>query len=138
MIALLLLAAAAAAAPAGPFVLDRTVEAGEILAAADFRAQPDLAVAPGVSPAQADGREAVRRLAEGAVVRAADLRAPQLVKRGDSVVIAIQSGALSITAQGRALSAGGIGDPVRVTSTASLRTVQAIVDGPRRVKILAQ
>jgi flagella basal body P-ring formation protein FlgA len=70
-------------------------------------------------------------------VRAADRPAP-LVKRGDAIVIAVRSGALTITAHGKALSDGAMGDRVRVINDATRRTLQAVVDGPARVKILTE
>lgn len=136
----LLLGASAAAAPlsAGAFVLNRPVEAGDILADADFTPQSDVAASNSLSPRQAAGREATHHLSQGAVVRPTDVRAPQQVKRGDSILIAIRSGPLLITTQGRALTGGGVGDPVRVTSDSTRRTLQAVVEGPRRVKILTE
>lgn len=70
-------------------------------------------------------------------LRAADRPAP-LVKRGDAIVIAVRSGALTITAHGKALSDGAMGDRVRVTNDATRRTLQAVVEGPARVKILTE
>ncbi|QJU57442.1 flagellar basal body P-ring formation protein FlgA [Sphingomonas sp. AP4-R1] len=72
-----------------------------------------------------------------AATRATERPTP-LVKRGDAIVIAVRSGALLITAHGKALSDGAMGDRVRVTNDATRRTLQAVVEGPARVKILTE
>ena len=74
----------AADPPASVPVLVRNVERGEILSPEDFEDQPrgsGLAIGA-VGPARAAGREAVRNLTAGAVVRSSDLVAPRLVRRG--------------------------------------------------------
>lgn len=62
--------------------------------------------------------------------------APKLVRRGQPVALTIRSGALTITAQGRALSDGREGDLVRVV-TPSSRTTHGIVDASGAVRIAA-
>ena len=74
----------------------------------------------------------------GAVADAGPVRAerPQpLVKRGEPVLIAVRSGGLTITSQGRALGSAAAGQPVRVVSADTHRTLDAIVDGPGSVRI---
>jgi len=135
MSALLLLLAAAAADPAGVPVLAHRVERGDVLSAADFENQPRPAATGALTPAQAAGREAVRPLMAGAVVRAGDLVLPRLVRRGEPVTVAWRQGGLVITAAGRALSAGGLGEPVRVVTTATNRTLDGVVEGSGAVRI---
>ena len=62
--------------------------------------------------------------------------APKLVRRGQPVTLAVRSGALTITAQGRALADGREGDPVRVV-TPSSRTVEGIVEASGAVRVAA-
>lgn len=62
-------------------------------------------------------------------------RLQPLVKRGEPVLIAVRSGGLTITSQGRALGSGAAGQSVRVVSTDTHRTLDAIVDGPGSVRI---
>jgi flagella basal body P-ring formation protein FlgA len=136
-----LLAAAPAAAPVHPMVdvpvLGRTVERGEMLSASDFAVEQRApGWARGATPvASAVGLQAAHRLGAGTVVRGADLMRPQLVKRGETVTIAFDTGGLKITTKGRALSGGGVGDPVRVMSTATNRTLDATVEGSGRVRL---
>jgi flagella basal body P-ring formation protein FlgA len=139
MTILVALLAAALAQPAPVSVLARDVAAGEALAPGDFR-PADGTGSPiqrgALQPAEAAGMEALRRLPAGAVVRRTDLRTPQQVKRGDAVTITFNSGVLMIATQGRALTGGGSGETVRVVSASTHHTLEAIVDGPRRVRIL--
>jgi flagella basal body P-ring formation protein FlgA len=120
-------------------VLARAVEKGELLGQADFAlAELSPAQARGaIGPADAAGKEALRRLAAGAPVRASDLTRPQLVRRGETVTLIVRSGGLAITTQGRALSGGGAGDLVRVVNAATSRTLEATVEKPGQVRIVA-
>jgi flagella basal body P-ring formation protein FlgA len=129
----------AADPPASVPVLVRNVERGEILSPEDFEDQPrgsGLAIGA-VGPARAAGREAVRNLTAGAVVRSSDLVAPRLVRRGEPVAINLRSGALTISTSGRALTSGGRGDMVRVVTTVTNRTIDGIVEGSGAVRITA-
>lgn len=149
--AALLLAAAAAALPgAGPAagqgggtptpVLVRTVERGQILSATDFDIERlPVAVARGaLTPAEAAGQEATRRLVAGVPVRSGDVAAARLVHRGETVTIALVSGALRITSPGRALSDAGLGEPVRVLNLATSRTLDGVATASGEVRISAQ
>ena len=60
---------------------------------------------------------------------------PQLVKRGDSVGITFQEGPLTLSAKGKALQSGAIGDVVRVTNSNSSLTVDAVVSGENQVVV---
>lgn len=135
------LAASPAANPATveAAVLGRAVARGEVLAADDFTTAPrSAAQARGVlAAADAAGREAVRNLAAGSVVRASDLVQPRLVRRGEPVTITIRSGGLAIATGGRALASGGAGDLVRVVSLSTNRTLDGTVEGPNAVRVVA-
>lgn len=141
---LLALLAAATVTPAAPAtvatpVLARPVERGELLSADDFvdEERPAAAAIGAVPPARASGLEAVRRLAAGAIVRSGDVMTPRLVRRGEPVTLTVRTGALTITAQGRALADGRRGDIVRVVTTGTNRTLEGAVDGPGAVRIAA-
>ena len=121
-------------------VLVRDVEKGELLSADDFTVEPrPLAQARGaLDVTSAAGKEALRRLRAGAIVRTGDIIRPQLVRRGEPVAITVRSAGLTITAQGRALSGGGQGDLVRVLNTATNRTLDGVVEKTGSVRIAAQ
>lgn len=139
----LALAGAVQTAPAAPAtvdapVLSRSVEKGDVLGAADFTTAPlPAANARGaLPPERALGQEALRRLQAGAAVRAADIGAPRIIKRGQAVTILVQNGELTISAAGRALSDAVVGAPVRVLNLSSNRTLDAVADASGRARIL--
>ena len=130
--------ASAPAAVESP-VLSRSVAKGEILGAPDFSTAPLPASAArsALSPSEAAGREALRPLRAGQAVRAADVAAPRVIRRGQAVTILFTSGALSINAAGRALSDAAVGEPVRVINLSSNRTLDAVADAAGRARLTA-
>ena len=118
-------------------VLARGVLRGETLAADDFTTTERSAaqVRGTLSAAQAAGKEVLRNLPAGMVVRASDLVVPRLVRRGEPVTIKVRSGGLTIATGGRALGSGGMGDMVRVVSTSTNRTLDGVVEGSGAVRV---
>jgi flagella basal body P-ring formation protein FlgA len=84
------------------------------------------------------GMEAARPLPVGTIVRSSDVIRPQLVRRGEPVTIVFRDGALSITAEGRALGSGATGDFVRIVSLSTNRTLDGVVEGTGSVRISAK
>lgn len=58
---------------------------------------------------------------------------PRLVERGEAVFITYKTGAITLTAKGKALQSGAKGDIVRVTNINSSRTIDATVNGTNQV-----
>lgn len=121
-------------------VLNRTVERGEPLSAGDFAPEqrPAVVARGAIDGRAADGLETKRRLTAGSVVRETDVARPQAVRRGEPVTIAYRVGSMSISTQGRALTGGGIGDPVRVVSLATNRTLDGTVENAGTVRLTGQ
>ena len=120
-------------------VLAHPIEKGTRLEREDFasEARAPAAARGALSPEDASGMEAARNLTAGAIVRRSDLMKPQLVRRGEPVTIRIVSGALVITASGRALNGGGKGEMVRVVTNATNRTLDGTIEGSGTVRIAA-
>lgn len=120
-------------------VLVRDVAKGELLSASDFAIEPRPAsqARGAVEIESAAGKEALRQLRAGSIVRPGDLIKPQLVRRGEPVSITVRSGGLTITAQGRALSGGAKGELIRVVNTTTNRTLDGIVEKTGSVRIAA-
>lgn len=119
-------------------VLAHDVARGDILAAADFVLEDRPGPAPSLAPPDRIlGQEALRRLPAGTLVRATDVAAPRLVKRGQPVTLTIASGNLRITAAGRALADGRLGQTVRVVTTGTSCTLDGTVTAPDTVRIAA-
>lgn len=74
-----------------------------------------------------------RMIIAGKPVSMNDLKAPQIVERGDFVTITYNHAGMRLTAQGKALENGAMGEPIRVANSASSRTIEAIVTGDRAV-----
>ncbi|MEZ5711671.1 MAG: flagellar basal body P-ring formation chaperone FlgA [Sphingobium sp.] len=120
-------------------VLVRAVSRGEILRAEDFetRAMPAAQLRFALRAEHADGMEARRTLAAGAILRASDVTQPALVRRGDAVVLTLVKGRLKITAPGKALGDGASGEAVRVVNLATSKTIDAHVLARGEVGVVA-
>jgi flagella basal body P-ring formation protein FlgA len=120
-------------------VLGRAVARGEVLGQDDFtmEARSPAQGRNALAVANAVGREATRMLPAGTVVRATDVIAPRLVRRGEPVTITVRSGGLAIATGGRALASAGAGEMVRVVSLSTNRTLDGVVEGPDAVRVTA-
>lgn len=118
-------------------VVQQTVARGERIEMGDLsiETRPEASARGALRPDEALGMEATRVLSAGTLLRRGDVMKPQLVKRGEPVTAKIVSGAMVITAAGRALGGGAQGDPVRIVVTATNRTVDGVVDGTGSVRI---
>jgi len=142
LLALALLGAGPAAASAEDVqvaVLSHAIEKGTRLDRSDFdsEARTPAAARGALSAEDASGMEAARNLSAGNIVRRSDLMKAQLVRRGEPVTIRIVSGALVITASGRALNGGGQGEMVRVVTNTTNRTLDGTIDGSGTVRVAA-
>ena len=87
--------------------------------------------------AEITGKAARRPLPPGRPVQDSDLRQPYLVDKGSLVTMIVRSGALTLTATGRAMGNASHGQAVRVVNLDSRRTVEGVVVGPGEVQILS-
>ncbi len=71
----------------------------------------------------------------GRPVRVGDLDTPALIERNEIVSLAFSRGNLSIIAEGRALSRGGLNDLVRVMNLESRIPVTGRVTAPGLVEV---
>lgn len=110
----------------------RDIAAGEVVGPADI-VWAKAAAAPGDAARDPDaviGMSARRPLRSGAVVAAHDVAAPIVIKAGEIITVAYEAEGISLALQGKALSAGGVGDTLNVENTASKKVIQAVVAGP--------
>ena len=80
------------------------------------------------------GMQARRVLHAGESVRVEDVRRPTLVVKGSTVTMTFEAPGITLTAVGRAMSEGGLGETVTVQNPASFRQISAIVTGPGLVR----
>jgi flagella basal body P-ring formation protein FlgA len=62
------------------------------------------------------------------------VRKPIVVTKGETVTMTFDAPGVSLTATGRALSEGGVGESVTVINPVSFRQVMATVTGPGTVR----
>ena len=110
----------------------RSLAAGEIVQPSDL-VWAKAAAAPNGAPSDADaviGQVAKRPLREGAAVLARDVGAAQVIKAGDIVTVSYDADGVSLSMQGKAMGAAGVGDTLAVQNTVSKKVVAAVVTGP--------
>ena len=110
----------------------RSLSAGEIVQPQDL-VWGKAAVAPNDAPGDADvviGLAARRPLRAGSAVSARDVSAPQVIKAGELIVVNYQDGGISLSLQGKAMAAAGLGETVNVQNTTSKKIIQAVASGP--------
>ncbi|HXL98933.1 MAG TPA: flagellar basal body P-ring formation chaperone FlgA [Rhizomicrobium sp.] len=81
-----------------------------------------------------DGMETRRVLRAGEPVRGDDVRKPILVTKGQTVTMIFAAPGLTLTATGKAMSEGGIGETVTVLNPVSFRQITAVVTGAGEVR----
>ncbi len=114
--------------PAVPVIAEtivaaRTLRSRAILSASDIVVQEGNIPGALTDPAEAIGKEARVVLYAGRPIRAADIGPPAIIERNQVVTLFYRKGGLQISAEGRALARGGIGDKIRVMNLASRITV---------------
>ncbi|WP_134680639.1 flagellar basal body P-ring formation chaperone FlgA [Paracoccus ravus] len=83
------------------------------------------------------GREAKRNLLPERPIDAQSLTEPRAVRRGMAVTISHLDRGLTLSATGKALQDGAIGDVIRVVNTHSSKTVYGEITGDGKVRTLA-
>ena len=81
-----------------------------------------------------DGMQARRVLRAGEPLQASDMRRPVVVTKGQTVTMLFNAPGVELSAMGRALGEGGVGDTVSVQNPASFRIVGAVITGPGTVR----
>ena len=113
-------------------VMNRRIMSGEVIREDDIdwvntrseRLQGDV-----ISDAsQLIGLAAKRGLRIGQPIRTSEVRTPLLVSKGQIVTLIVQTPAMTLTSQGRAMENGGRGDVIRITNTQSHTTVEGTIN----------
>ena len=80
------------------------------------------------------GMQTRRMLAAGQPFRADDVRRPIVITKGQTVTMQFVAPGVELTAMGRAMSEGGVGDTVTVQNPVSYRMIAATVVAPGAVR----
>jgi len=110
----------------------RSLIAGEIVRPEDL-VWGKAALTPADAPSDADaivGLAAKRPLRAGQAVAMRDVGSAQVIKAGEAITVTFAAEGITLSLQGRAMQAAGVGELLNVQNTASKKIVQAVVAGP--------
>jgi flagella basal body P-ring formation protein FlgA len=81
------------------------------------------------------GKTPVRMVDANVPIRERDITAPQMVARGDDVLLQFSQNGLELTAKGRAMQNGAEGDVIRVVNLSGNQSLRAEVIGNKIVRV---
>jgi len=136
--ALLLVTGSAFAGTVRIVVPAHDIARGETIGEADltFSTVDGSALMSGV-PTRIDevkGMQTRRMLSAGQPFRAEDVRRPIVISKGQTVTMQFVAPGVELTAMGRAMSEGGVGDTVTIQNPVSYRMIAGIVVAPATVR----
>jgi flagella basal body P-ring formation protein FlgA len=139
--AALLLAATAANADVGQtriVVPAHDINRGDVIGDSDlsYIAVAALPAVSGIvtSMDTLDGMQARRLLRAGEPLRDDDVRRPVLIAKGSTVTMTFDAPGVTLTAIGKAMSEGGLGETVTILNPVSYRQITGIVTGSGQVR----
>lgn len=120
-------------------VLSASATAGDIISSSDIE-WVDVPVRNTVYDTIADadtliGKTPLRSVEAGIPVRKRDITAPQLVARGDEVLLQFNEGGLQLTAKGKAMQNGAEGEVIRIVNLSSNQSLRGEVVGNKMIKV---
>lgn len=120
-------------------VLANTLRNGDIIGTRDIDwiDVPQNRIANGTLLDEADliNMTPRRTVNSGKPIIGNELESPKMVDRGDSITLVFETGPLVLTAKGKSLQAGAVGDTVRVSNTDSNKNLSGIVTAYREVTV---
>jgi flagella basal body P-ring formation protein FlgA len=81
------------------------------------------------------GKTPVRMVEANVPIRARDVKAPQVISRGDEILLQFNQGGLTLTAKGKAMQNGAAGEVIRVINLSSNQSLRAEVTGHKIVTV---
>lgn len=120
-------------------VLKESISAGDIISPSDVE-WVDIALRHMVNDTVIDadkliGKTPVRMVEQGIPVRARDIVSPQLVARGDEILLQFNQGGLQLTVRGKAMQNGAEGEFIRVMNLSSNQSLRGEVTGSKVVSV---
>ncbi len=119
----------------------QTVTAGHTIRSKSIITFADLALLEKTTPGafsdmkQVAGMEARTVLYPGRPIRMSDIGRPAVIERNQISTLIYAKGAIVITAEGRALDRGGIGDRIRAMNLSSRKTITGVVTAPGIIEV---
>lgn len=108
-------------------VATRTLRAQTVIGAEDVTLAAGEVPGALISLGEAIGQETRTAIYAGRAIRIDDVGPPAVIERNQIVSLVYRRGTLSISAEGRALGRGGVGDSMRAINLASRTTVTGTV-----------
>lgn len=138
-VSFLVAASAFAGTPDAEIVVPlRDIPRGAVIAETElaYESVPAHRASATVATAIADlaGMEARRNLRAGEPVRFTDVKRPVLVAKGATVTMIFEAPGVKLSATGRAMAEGGMGQSITVLNPVSHRQIEAVVTGPGTVR----
>ena len=122
-------------------VLSRAIARGDLIRQSDIvvqrRPKAEFTAEPPAAAAEIIGLASRGNLRAGQVLRGTDLMKPEIVRKGDIVMLHYEVPGIVLTMRGQAMESGAQGDMVNVLNPNSKRTIQGIVTAPGRVSATA-
>ncbi len=115
----------------------RNIPAKTQITAADIVVESGTIAGAATSPEGVIGLETRVAIYKGRPIVPQELGSPTIVERNQIVPLTVSVGALAISAEGRALDRGGVGDSVRVMNTSSRTTVSGVIRADGSVSVLS-
>lgn len=119
----------------------RDIARGDVISESDltFKTIEGDALMAGITTSitSVSGMQARRVLRAGEAFRSDDVRRPLVVTKGQMVSMQFSAPGVELSAMGRAMSEGGMGDTVTIQNPASFRMISAIVVAPGTVRAVA-
>lgn len=120
-------------------VLRRTLRNGSIIAESDITwvEKPATSVRSEIirDTAELVGATPRKVIGAGSFIRADDLQQPLLISRGDIVTMVFEQAGMHLTARGRALDNGTMGQVIKVSNVGSNRQLEARVTARKQVTV---
>lgn len=118
----------------------KDLKAGQIITVDDILTKrivqnPNARSANTIKAEDLIGKEVKKSLQSGQIIQANDVREQVMVAKGKIVTLNFTKGGIMLSARGKALENGGLGDTVRVMNSQSKTVVQGTVTGPETVSI---
>ena len=86
-------------------------------------------------PARIVGMAAKRSIPANRPVSQNDLQSPRIVAKGEIVTMVLSTPIMRLTAKGKAMQHGSIGDTIRISNTQTNVVIDGVVTGPGRVRV---
>ncbi len=88
-----------------------------------------------IDPARIVGMAAKRSIPANRPVSQNDLQSPRVVAKGEIVTMVLSTPIMRLTAKGKAMQHGSIGDTIRISNTQTNVVIDGVITGPGKVRV---